>query len=383
MDNATLQRIREALQRSKSIAVAVGKNPTIDEMGACLSLYLSLQTMGKNVAAISGSDPIVELSNLVGIDKVKTQYQGESADLVVSFPYREGDIEKVSYTIEGGFLNIVVKAGEQGLTFTEQDVRYSRGNGQLDLLFVVGTPRLSDIHSSFSPEMLKNVTLVNIDNKQENQGFGDIIIVSPRASSVSELVAQLLQDMKAPLDIDVAQNLMDGILYGTENFQSPRTSFSAFEMAGILMRQGAVRTKGVQSQPEANPGRQQPQPQQQGFQPRAPIPQQQRDNRDRRQFDQRQDRGDNRDRRQFDQRRQQSSGQPQQNQSQQQQVQSQNQQQQRPPQPQYQPAQVQPQQQNQPQPQLQAQPEPQDNFDDVNPPTDWLTPKVYKGSTNV
>lgn len=341
MDNSTTQRIQDVLQRSKSIAVAVGKNPSIDEMGAALALYLSLQGMGKNAAVISASEPIVELSNLVGIDKVKMQYEAGGADLVVSFPYREGEIEKVSYTIENGFLNIVVKAGEQGLTFSEQEVKYTHGGGeQLDLLFVVGTPRISDIHNSFGPDMLKNVTVVNIDNKQENQGYGDIVLVSPRFSSVCEQMTQVLSDMKAPVDNDIAQNLFDGIMFATENFQSLRTSYLAFEMAGILMRQGAVRPQMQQT------GRTR-----QDFVP-APVSQQQ----PRRQTQPQQER------RQLDQRRQQAQRQQTVQQPQGQRIQ---QQQQNP--------QQQPQQQN-----IQQQ-----EADDLNPPTDWLTPKVYKGSSNV
>jgi hypothetical protein len=264
-------------------------------------------------------------------------------------------------------------------------VRYSRGSGQLDVLFVIGTPRLSDVHSAFSPETLKNVTLVNIDNKQENQGFGDAVLVSPRASSVSEQVAQLLNDLKAPFDLDIAQNLLDGISYGTESFQSPRTSSIAFEMAGILMRQGAVRSRGQQQIPTMQQPQRQPQPvqqqapvqpqPQQNFQSRPPMPQQQqnRDNRDRRpQFDQRQqDRGDNRDRRpQFDQRRSQPAQQnnPQPNQQMQ---------------PQRQPQPMQQSQQTPAVPYAQPQQDQVQDFDSVNPPTDWLTPKVYKGSSNV
>lgn len=357
MDNSTIQRVQDAIQRSKTIAVAVGKNPSVDEMAAALSTYLSLHTMGKTVTTVSASEPIVELSNLVGINKVTTQYEGGGADLVVSFPYREGEIEKVSYTIENGYLNIVVKAGEQGLNFTEQDVRYTRdgGGGQLDLLIVVGTQQLSDVQNIFGPEVLKNVTIINIDNKQENQGFGDIVLVSPRFSSVSEQVTQLLSDIKAPVDTDIAQNLLDGILYATQNFQSPATSYLAFEMAGILMRQGAIRT-GAQAQKQRQnyvPAGVQPQQQQpQQRRPQPQMPQQSV-----------QDRG----------------RQPQFNQQRSQQQQSQNRFNAHPQQSQ--------QQRTQPQPVRQAQPEPASSSnpdaDAVNPPTDWLTPKVYKGSTNI
>jgi hypothetical protein len=71
--------------------------------------------------------PLVEVSSLVGIDEVKTTLGEASGDLVVSFPYREGEIEKVSYTRDDNFLNIVVKAGEKGLNFDEKDVKFTRG----------------------------------------------------------------------------------------------------------------------------------------------------------------------------------------------------------------------------------------------------------------
>ena len=353
MDDSTLQRIQEVLQTGKTMAVAVGENPSIDDMGAALALFLTLQQMGKSVSVVSVSEPIVELSNLVGIDKVKTTYTGEGADLVVSFPYREGEIEKVSYTIENDFLNIVVKAGEQGLNFSESDVKYTRGggDGKIDVLFVIGVPKLSNIHSLFSSDALKNIKIVNIDNKQANQGYGDIVLVSPRMSSVSEQMTQLLSDLRTPVDNDIAQNLLDGIMYATENFQSRKTSFLAFEMAGVLMRQGAIRQVGssmgnVQKQEFGQKSINQP-----AMQNIQRNPQSQSDDQ-RNQFDQRKQ-----------QPRPQSGSYPQkQNQITQQRYQ---------PQPQ------------QPRPQRQSEPQKIEDNSDVNPPTDWLTPKVYKGSSNV
>ena len=242
MDNQPIQSIREILERNEQIAITVGKNPNIDEMGAALALYLSLSANNKKVTIASPTDPIVELSNLVGINKVKSSLATDGGDLVVSFPYKEGEIEKVSYTLEDGYLNIVVKAGEMGLSFSEKDVKYKRdGGGSTPVLFIVGTPRLSNLGSLFNPQTLKNTTVVNIDNKPENQGFGDVVYVSPTFSSVSEQIANIINSLNLPLDQDVAQNLMSGISFATDNFQKPTTSSLAFEMAGILMKKGALR----------------------------------------------------------------------------------------------------------------------------------------------
>jgi len=241
MDNLTFSKIREAVNKYVNIAIAVPKDPTVDEMGAALSLYLSLKDLGKSLSIATPNAPLVEVSSLVGIDEVRTNLGAQSGDLVVSFPYREGEIEKVSYTRDDNFLNIVVKAGEQGLNFEEKDVRFTRGTNAPELLFVVGAARVSDLGKLFDPAVLKDTVVVNLDNKPENQGFGDIVMVSTKFSSVSEAVANLIFSIGTKMDLDIAQNLMLGIAAATNNFQDPKTSSLAFEMAGALMRNGALR----------------------------------------------------------------------------------------------------------------------------------------------
>ncbi len=249
MDNLTFPKIKEAIEKYQNIGIAVSAGANMDSTAAALSLYLALKTSGKNVTVASPSNPLVEVSSLVGIDEVKTNFGGAGGDLVVSFPYKEGEIEKVSYTRDDNFLNIVVKAGELGLGFDEKDVKFSRGGVAPELLFVIGTSRISDLGSLFDPSVLKDTVVINIDNSSQNQGFGDILMVSNRLSSVSEAVANLMLALNMKMDLDIAQNLMYGISDATENFQKENTSPLAFEIAGILMRQGAARPSiGAQAQ---------------------------------------------------------------------------------------------------------------------------------------
>lgn len=285
MDNLTLRQISEAIEKNKTIGIVTPKNPTLDEMGAALSLYLALEDAGKTVTVATPENPLVEVSNLVGIDRVTTSLSGASGDLVVSFPYEEGEIDKVSYTLDGGFLNIVVKAGEKGLSFEDKDVRFTRGaSGVPTLLFTVGVQRLSEVAKLFDVADLKDTMVINIDNKADNQGFGDIVMVYPMLSSVSEQIANLIVGLNFKMDTDIAQNLMYGISDATENFQNQRTSSMAFEMAGYLMRNGAIRVGKRQEQrgnvdPFFRPTQQeQPQPQQsQPMQQQNQQPQERKD----------------------------------------------------------------------------------------------------------
>lgn len=253
MDNSTFQKINDLIGKNDKLGVAVGQNPTLDEMAAALALYLSLSQIGKSVSIASATQPIVELSNLVGIDRVSSTLDGEGGDLIVSFPYEDGQIEKVSYNLdeENHLLHIIVKAGQLGLQFNDQDVQFRRSGGMPQVLFVIGTPRLSDLGQIVDPEALKDTTVINIDNKVDNQGYGDIVLVSPDFSSVSEQVGNLLAVLDLPIDQDAAQNLLAGLSFATENFQNPNTSYVAFEMAAMLMRKGAQRqAPRVQSREE-------------------------------------------------------------------------------------------------------------------------------------
>lgn len=244
MDKTIIQKLKDSIGKANSIGIAVGREPSIDEMGAALALYLLLKNANKKVSIASPTDPIVEISSLVGINKVQHAFGGDAGDLIVSFPYQEGEIEKVSYTLENNLLNIIVKASEQGLSFDEQDVKYTRGSGTIDLLITVGAASLSDLGDVFDEQKFSNISIINIDNKANNQGYGDIVLIDPQASSVSEHVADIVLTLGFQVEQDAAQNLLSGIMTATKNFQDPRTSSLAFEVSAFLMKRGARRVSG-------------------------------------------------------------------------------------------------------------------------------------------
>src|SRR3990167_1750091 len=177
------QGLREIFDKTGPFAVLVGESYGVDEMSSALAIYLALKSSGKDVSIVSSRQPLVEVSNLIGIDKVKPQLESNSGDLVVSFPYREDEIGKVSYTLENGLLNIIVKPKEGALSFGEKDVIFKRTGDVPEVLITVGVKRLSEVSRLFSVEDLKNTTIVNIDKVGNNEGFGDLVIIGQDASS--------------------------------------------------------------------------------------------------------------------------------------------------------------------------------------------------------
>lgn len=243
MDNQAHQKIKDLLSQHNNVGIIFSKNPTVDHAAAGLSLYLAVRQMGKHSVVASPTRPLVEISNLVGIDKVKDTLGLDDGDLTVVFPYKDGEIEKVSYTLENGFLNILVKAGDKGLGFQEKEVQFKRSGKVPPLIFFIGVSQLTDLGTLFNPDAFKDTTIINIDNRLDNQGFGDVVLVSQKFSSVSEQIAYLLTQLegRVEMDLDIVQNLLTGISHATNDFRDQKTSYLAFEMAGILLRKGATR----------------------------------------------------------------------------------------------------------------------------------------------
>lgn len=233
------EQLRNLISDSESIGIVVGENQSIDTMAAALGLYLALADSGKSVQIVSKREPIVELSNLVGIDKVRKSFEGKTKLLTISVPYREGEIEKVSYNIEEDKLNVNLFAEENGISFNEQDIEYIRKGSSPSLLITIGVATNEELREVANVD--NTIKTIHIDTNPMSSLEGDVVLIDPSFSSLSEIVTEMALDLGLRLDIDASQNLLDGISYATRNFSLPATSAYAFEAAGYLMQNGARR----------------------------------------------------------------------------------------------------------------------------------------------
>lgn len=231
--------VRNLLQNN-TIGILLGDRMNLDTAGSALALYLSLKDAGKNPQIISTKEPVVEIANLVGINKIEKSFSGNSNRVVVSVPYVKGELGKVSYKEEDDRLNFYLTAvdGRSITHFNNTDVNlmWDGSIPSVIVAFGVGTAaRLRDALGQIGNE----IKIINIDDGGEE--FGDISLSNSSFSSVSEITAKLIRELRLPMNLDIAQNLLDGILYGTRNFTKNNVSGYAFEMAGVLMQAGAER----------------------------------------------------------------------------------------------------------------------------------------------
>lgn len=241
MDPQEIHEIQSLLSSAQNILVLVPKNPTVDSLAAGLAVYLTLQKAGKPTGIACPQDLTVEFSHLVGIDKIASHLGNKN--LIISFPYVEGSIEKVSYDVADGKFNLVIQPQNGTKILSPQDIGFSYRGTNCDLVFVVGAPRLANLERFYSedPDFYSGIPLVNIDSHPENERFGKVNLVNQKFSSVSEAVALLLRDLNFPPDGDTATNLLAGISAATDNFSPQKSTVTSFEAAAFCLQVGGKR----------------------------------------------------------------------------------------------------------------------------------------------
>ena len=240
------EQILSLIDSEQGIGIIIGDAHNIDNVAASLGLYLILKTEGKNVQVISKKEPTVEVSSLFGVDQISKSFDGNTKTLTISVPYREGEIEKVSYNIEGDRLNVNLFAEEAGISFKENDIKYIKKGAAPAVVIAIGIATEEELKEFVDAASVK---MINIDSNPLNSLTGGISIVDSSFSSLSEIVAQMVMDLSLTYDVDAFQNLMDGITFATRNFTLPATSAFAFETAGFLMQNGAKRREKEQTKP--------------------------------------------------------------------------------------------------------------------------------------
>lgn len=268
---------KEFLAQEQELGIVVG-GQGLDTYAASLSLFASLKNAGKNVQIISKKAPTVEVSNLVGIDKVREKFaSGDTSKLVVALPYIKGEVEKVLFTEAPNTINFHLTAAEgKSITpFDLNEVKLMWGEGGApNAIIAVGVGNLDELVGILGTNPQK---IVNIDNFSTNTRYGDVVLVDEAFSSLSEISGKIIKELNLPTDIDSAQNILDGVLFATRNFTKPATSPFAFEAASAAMYAGAVRKADEQPRRDTRPEPQSRPQQQPQFQDRGRDPRESRD----------------------------------------------------------------------------------------------------------
>lgn len=242
-----LAEVKLQLASAQNILIALPNQLSVDKLAAGLSLMLSLKKSAKQVAILTAGIPLVAHSNLYGIGEVKNSLNANAdgnyiltLGNVVDSNGQVPALAKLDWHPEGNNLNLVFHVNP-GYKFEPSFVTpKSFVSTSFQLIFVLGANSLNDLASVYTQNasVFSQAKVVNIDNSADNTNFGNSNIVDQTASSISELVNQIIFELSLPTDNDIASNIVAGIYDATANLTS-NVQAETFAALGQALQLGA------------------------------------------------------------------------------------------------------------------------------------------------
>jgi len=252
MDNNTQDQILNLINKSKSILLLTHAKADCDGLGAMISMYLTMQALGKEVIAATNDPAPDALNFLPSINIVQNSLL--SKNFVITLDISKTPLNKIKYklTDDHQAVNIIVtpSAGH----FKPENVSFQHEEGEFDLIITFDTGNLEHLGPIYdnNSELFFKTPLINIDHHASNTDYGQVNLVDVVAASTTEIMLGLLQKMeqkynKKFLSEDVATLLLAGLITDTGSFQHANTSPRAMEVAAKLLDMGARQQEIIKS----------------------------------------------------------------------------------------------------------------------------------------
>lgn len=253
--DSQLAELRNLLPAAKSILIALPTGADTDKLAAGLALFLTFEQQGKEVSIVCEDTLTVGQSHLFGIDHVQKTIppSGAGGNLTLTLEgvaSSNGTIpalEKLDWFAENNNLNLVFHV-IPGQTFQPSRIIPKYQGSGFNLIFVIGAANLDSLGSLYrqNAQNFSGVHIVNIDS-QNNSQFGQTNVVDTQASSVSEIVAQVLTDLGINLDPDTASNLLTGVFAATSNLTSQRANADTYLVVANCLKAGGKKPGELQA----------------------------------------------------------------------------------------------------------------------------------------
>lgn len=235
MDNAKAQ-LAEKLKASTNILVTVSRNPSVDQLAACIGLTLLLNKQGKHAAAVfSGTVP----STLEFLQPEETLERNTNSlrDFIISLDKSKAD--KLRYKVEDNVVRIFITPYKTSIS--EADLEFTQGDFNVDLVVALGVHLQEELDEAITAHgrILHDATVASI-NTSTAGSLGTMNWVDPQASSLSELVTELAElNGKDLIDNQIATALLTGIVAETDRFSNEKTTSQTMAASATLMAAGA------------------------------------------------------------------------------------------------------------------------------------------------
>lgn len=240
------QQVSEILSRSRHILITFPAQAGSDAVASSLALGSWLEKQGWRVDIVSDSFELPGILRfLPGAKKITNQLTG-LRKFILSLDLAKTELNDFSYSVENNKLNIYLTP-KQG-SWQATDLSSKQSDFIYDLIFVINSPDLNSLGNIYklNTEFFFKTTIINLDHLPSNEHFGQINLVDLNLPSTSEVVFNLMTEIKKDLiDSDIATCLLTGLTAATKSFSTIQVTPETLSQAAKLISLGARREEVV------------------------------------------------------------------------------------------------------------------------------------------
>jgi hypothetical protein len=237
MDNSFLSLV----DQTQSVLILLPNHPNFDQVAAALAIYLSLRN--SKSAVVSCPEPMrVEFNRLVGVDKITSEVGNKN--LMIRFVnYPAENIERVSADEDQGEFVLTVTPKTGLVSPATEQIKMNFSGVSAGLVILIGGENEGSF-AALTAKDLGGAKLIHFGTKVLGTNEkGSVLSFARPASSVSEVVAEIIKDAGLVMEADIATNLIAGIETGSNRLSGAGVSANTFELLAFLLRSGGQRTR--------------------------------------------------------------------------------------------------------------------------------------------
>lgn len=236
------EQIKHLFEEKKHILLTFREGAGSDALASALALKTFLEKKKKQVEIVSTNFVLPKkLAFLPLVHSIQNNFP-HLQKFTLSLDVKDAGLKELSYEVKDGTLNIHITPNHGSLT--KEHIKTSQTEFRYDLIVTLDTPDLPSLGHIFhrNSEFFYRTPLINIDSSPANEQYGSVNRIDITASTTSEVVAHLIQEMDdTALDAEIATSLLTGMVAATQSFKTKNVKPQTLALASKLVELGADR----------------------------------------------------------------------------------------------------------------------------------------------
>ena len=191
-NNQNIPTILKNIGSAKRIAIILPSQLNIDLMGAATAFEAALASQGKTAMIFSADKSLPEMAFIKNAPQIYSELNS-STQLAIKVSNQNAQPKELRYEKSDSGLTIFITPGEG--EFKEGDVTVMPGAANFDLVIILGAINFEQLGSIYTDntKLFFETPNINIDVDPGNEFFGTVNFVQTTASSISEVVMDIIE----------------------------------------------------------------------------------------------------------------------------------------------------------------------------------------------